>query len=102
MNMKKENSTKEKWKMIFFTSEGMPIILSIIVITILFILFRMKGIEMNYKISSLSRDIEKVKIEGKELKAKKAKLLSAKNLRRMARNYNLSQPQQHQIIIIPE
>ncbi|EQC50076.1 hypothetical protein [Bacteriovorax sp. DB6_IX] len=93
---------KEKMKSIFFSAQGMPIVLSLVVISILFVLFRMKGVEMNYQLSSISKDIEKVKVEGKELKAKKAKLLSVNNLRKMARNYKLQQPKQKQIIVIPK
>jgi hypothetical protein len=88
-------------KSIFFSAQGLPIVLSLVVITILFVLFRMKGVEMNYQLSSISKDIEKVKVEGKELKAKKAKLLSVNNLRKMARSYKLQQPKQKQIIVIP-
>jgi cell division protein FtsL len=92
---------KDKMKSIFLSAQGLPIVLSLVVITILFVLFRMKGVEMNYQISSLNKDIEKVKVEGKELKAKKAKLLSVKNLRKMAKAHDLQQPRQKQIIVIP-
>ena len=91
----------QKLKSIFLSAQGLPIVLSLVVITVLFVLFRMKGVEMNYQISSLSKDVEKIKVEGKELKAKKAKLLSVNNLRKMARNQKLQQPKQNQIIVIP-
>lgn len=97
----KSSPFKEKLKSVFLSAQGLPIVLSLVVITILFVLFRMKGVEMNYQLSSISKDIEKVKVEGKELKAKKAKLLSVNNLRKMARNYKLQQPKQKQIIVIP-
>lgn len=98
---KTNSSFKEKLKSIFLSAQGLPIVLSLVVITVLFVLFRMKGVEMNYQISSVSKDVEKVKVEGKELKAKKAKLLSVNNLRRMARVHQLQQPKQKQIIVIP-
>lgn len=101
-NKKSDSVIKDKMKAIFLSAQGLPIVLSFIVITILFVLFRMKGVEMNYQISSLNKDIEKVKVEGKELKAKKAKHLSVKNLRKMAKTYRLQQPKQHQIIVIPK
>ncbi|MDD0854666.1 hypothetical protein HBN50_16250 [Halobacteriovorax sp. GB3] len=92
---------KEQLKKIFLSSQGLPIVLTISIIGILFVLFRMKGVELNYKITSLNKDIEKVVVEGKELKAQKARLLSIKSLTKMARKYNLSEPKQHQIIVIP-
>ncbi|OIQ18446.1 MAG: hypothetical protein BM556_09325 [Bacteriovorax sp. MedPE-SWde] len=97
----KKSPIKEKLKSVFFSAQGLPIVLSLVLITILFVLFRMKGVEMNYQLSSISKDIEKVKVEGKELKAKKAKLLSVNNLRKMAKSYKLQQPKQKQIIVIP-
>ncbi len=92
---------KEKVKSIFFSAQGMPIVLCLITVTILFVLFRMKGVEMNYQINSIQKDVEKVKVEGKELKAKKAKYLSINNLRKMAKKHDLAQPKQHQIIVVP-
>ena len=38
---------------------------------ILFVLFRMKNVEMDYKITNTNREIEKVLLDNKELKAKK-------------------------------
>ncbi|MEE3078407.1 MAG: hypothetical protein VX341_03645 [Bdellovibrionota bacterium] len=98
---KNQNDFKKKVRAIFLSAQGLPIFLSLIIITVLFVLFRMKTVEMNYKIASIKKDIEKVKIEGKELKAKKAKHLSVKNLRKLARTYNLRQPRKNQIIVIP-
>ena len=54
---------------------------------------------MPFKISN--KKIEQVQLEGKELKAKKARLLSVKRLRGLAKKYNLSRPKQDQIIVIP-
>lgn len=95
------SAIKEKFKSVFFSAQGMPIILCLITIAILFVLFRMKGIEMNYQITTLDKDVEKVRVEGKELKAKKAKMLSINNLRKMAKAHDLAQPKQNQIIVIP-
>ena len=98
---KSKNDFKKKLKAIFLSAQGMPIFLSLIVITVLFVLFRMKTVEVKYKIVLIKKDIEKVRIEGKELKAKKAKHLSVKNLRKLARTYNLQQPRKSQLIVIP-
>lgn len=90
-----------KIKEIIFSSQGFPIFLSFTTLAILFVLFRMKNVEMDYTISSTNRDIEKVIMDNKELKAKKARMLSAEKLRRLAASYNLDQPKQEQIIVIP-
>ena len=113
MAVKKKKATRAKsnsklstvisdfFKKVFLSSQGMPIMLTLSVLGILFVLFRMKGIELNYKITNVNKDIEKVALESKELKAKKARLLSVKNLRTMAKKYDLRQPKQSQVMVIP-
>jgi cell division protein FtsL len=91
----------KKLKEIIFSSQGLPIFLSFTTLAILFVLFRMKNIEMDYKISKSNRDIEKVLLDNKELKAKGARLQSTERLRRLAAAHNLDQPKQDQIIVIP-
>ena len=54
---------------VIFSSQGLPIFLSFTTLAILFVLFRMKNVEMDYKISKSNRDIEKVLLDNKELKA---------------------------------
>ena len=66
----------KKLKEIVFSSQGSPIFLSFTTLAILFVLFRMKNVEMDYKISKSNRDIEKVLLDNKELKAKNASHLS--------------------------
>lgn len=85
---------------ILFSSQGFPLFLAFTLMSVLFVMFRMKGVETDYKISSLGKDIDRVTIENKELKAKKAKMLSVKNLKFMAKKYNLNQPKQGQILVI--
>ena len=89
-----------KLKNFFLSSQILPLILAFFTIAILFVLFRMKGVELDYKLSDINKDIKKVSLENKELKAKKAKLLSTKRLQRLAKKYNLALPTQEQIIII--
>lgn len=91
----------QKIKEIIFSSQGFPIFLSFTTLAILFVLFRMKNVEMDYKISKANRDIEKVLLDNKELKAKNARMLSTDKLRRLADLHNLDQPKQDQIIVIP-
>jgi hypothetical protein len=101
----KKTSDKEsigsKVKTIIFSSQGFPIFLSFTVLAILFVLFRMKNVEMDYKISKANRDIEKVLLDNKELKAKNARMLSTDKLRHLAMVHHLDQPKQEQIIVIP-
>lgn len=90
-----------KIKEIIFSSQGFPIFLSFTTLAILFVLFRMKNVEMDYTISKTNREIEKVILDNKELKAKKARMLSAEKLRKLASAHHLDQPNQDQIIVIP-
>ncbi len=90
-----------KVKEIIFSSQGFPIFLSFTTLAILFVLFRMKNVEMDYTITKTNREIEKVILDNKELKAKKARMLSAEKLRKLAAVHNLDQPKQDQIIVIP-
>ncbi|MCP4913811.1 MAG: hypothetical protein GY909_11930 [Oligoflexia bacterium] len=99
---KKAKSAKEYIKNLIFSSQVFPFILTFSVMGVLFVLFRMKGVEINYKIASFNKDIDKISLENKELKAKKAKLLSIKRLRSMAKSYELAQPKRKQIIVIPK
>lgn len=91
----------KKIKEIIFSSQGFPIFLSFTTLAILLVLFRMKNVEMDYTISKTNREIEKVVMDNKELKAKKARMLSAEKLRKLATVHNLNQPKQDQIIVIP-
>jgi len=79
----------------------LPIFLFCTVLAILFVLFRMKVVEIDYKTTEIIHEIDKIKLEQKEIEAQKAKLLSIKNLRDMAKKHNMKQPQRNQIIVIP-
>ena len=99
---RKKSQLSTKARELIFSSNVFPFILTFALLGILFVLFRMKGIEIDYKISAINKDIEKVHLETKELKAKKAKLMSVKRLRGMADKYGLQRPKQKQIIVIPK
>jgi hypothetical protein len=94
-------SLGKKIREIVFSSQGFPIFLSFTTLAILFVLFRMKNVEMDYQITKANRDIEKVLLDNKELKAKNARMLSTDRLRRLASVHHLDQPKQDQIIVIP-
>ena len=87
---------------VFFNPQVFPICLFLMVIGVLFVLFRMKSVELDYKVSEVNKKIRKNEVQNKKLEAVRAKLLSIKNLRRFAKKYNLQEPKQNQIIIIPE
>ena len=89
-------------KDIIFSNQVFPFVLTFFVLGLLFVLFRMKGVELDYKITSVNKDIERVTLDNKELKAKKARLLSVKRLRKMAGKYGLKQPRQNQNIVLPD
>ena len=83
------------------SSQGMPLIMTLTIIAILFVLFRMKGVEADYNLNTVNTQIEKATLENKELKAKKAKLLSVGRLKRLAEKHKFSDPKQTQIIVVP-
>ncbi len=91
-----------KVKNFIFSSQGLPLILMYLTIGILFVVFRMKSIELDYKLVELNQEISKKKLNQKELEAEKAGLLSTSSLRELAKKYDLKPPKQTQIILIPE
>lgn len=98
---KSESVVVTKIKAAIFSSRGFPLILTFTILGILFVLFRMKGIEVDYKVSDINKDIDIVSLENKELKAQKARMLSVNRLNELADEYELKQPDQGQIIVVP-
>ena len=88
-------------KSIVFSSQGFPIVLVATVLAVLLVLFRMKGVEFDYKFVDMKKEIEGSQLVSKSLKAKKAKMLSVKKLRSMAKKHNFNQPRENQVIVIP-
>ncbi|MCB9094658.1 MAG: hypothetical protein H6621_06265 [Halobacteriovoraceae bacterium] len=68
----------------------------------LYIYSRMQCVEMDYATNEVRKDVEKINLVNKELKAKKAKMLSVKNLRSFATKYDLKVPKHEQIIVIQD
>lgn len=83
------------------TSQTMPLIFVLSTIGILFVLIRMKGIEQDYKFNELTKQVKIEKIENKELKAQRARMLSVKKLEAYSKKFKLKQPDEKHIIIIP-
>lgn len=88
-------------KELFFNFQGFSIFFISSGAALCLVLFRMKIVELDYEMTEMNRIIKKTKLEGKELSAKKARLLSTKGLRGMAKMHNLTRPKQEQIIVIP-
>lgn len=82
--------------------QSIPLITSLIFLSILILVIRMKNIDLDYSYNKLNVEIEKLTVENKDLNAEKADLLSSKNLRKYAEKYNLKEPSEKQIIIIPK
>lgn len=68
---------------------------------LLMIVIRMKGIEQDYRIHELNVKIEDELFDNKEMKAKKAKFLSAESLLKLSQKFSLQGPKEAQIIVIP-
>lgn len=84
-----------------FNSHTLPLIFTISVLGIFFVLIRMKGVEQDYQYNDLAKKITLQKTENKELKAKRARELSVKNLKAYADKYELNEPDEKHVIIIP-
>lgn len=82
--------------------QGMSLILVLVAICVLFVLFRMKGVETDYRVGAVNEEIEEAAQRNKELKAGRAKLLSAGNLKRLARRHGFAEPKGSQIIVVPK
>ncbi|MCY4644783.1 MAG: hypothetical protein OXB88_09215 [Bacteriovoracales bacterium] len=92
---------KSFFRRIIFSSQGFPIVLSLSILGILLVLFRMKSVEQDYSINEVAKRKKTLVFKNKEFKAKKARQLSIKNLGQLAERYNLQRPKQEQIIVIP-
>lgn len=79
----------------------MPLIFVLSTIGILFVLIRMKGIEQDYKFNEVAKQIKIERLENKELKAQRARMLSVKMLKSFSKKFNLKEPDEKHIIIIP-
>lgn len=90
-------SLKEK----FFNSKTLPLMMAIAIIAASYVLIRMQSLEQDYKIEERRKVLGKMSLENKELKAKKAELISIQRLQRISKEHNLEEPKSKQIIVIP-
>ena len=84
-----------------FNPQALPFTLTFTTLAVLFVGFRMKGIEQAYSLNNIESDINKATIRNKELKAQRAREMSVHKLREFAVKYDLKEPGPEQIILIP-
>jgi len=84
-----------------FNPKALPFTLTFTTLAVLFVAFRMKGIEQAYSLNNLEADIQKSTIVNKELKAQRAREMSVPKLREFASKYGLKEPGPEQIILVP-
>ena len=84
-----------------FNARALPFTLTFTTLAVMFVGFRMKGIEQAYLLNNIKSDINKSTIRNKELKAQRARAMSVPKLREFAVTYDLKEPGPEQIILIP-
>jgi cell division protein FtsL len=98
---KKQDPFVKKIKESLVNSQTLPLIFVVSVIGIMFVLIRMKGIEQDYQFNDIEKRVSIQQVQNKELKAKRARQLSMKKLKAYAKKFDLSEPDEKRIIIIP-
>lgn len=98
---KKQNAFLKYISDKFFNTQTLPLVFVFSILGILFVLFRMKGVEQDYKYNEIAKRISVQKIQNKELKAKRARELSVKKLKGYATKFGLEEPSEKKVIIIP-
>lgn len=103
MALRKKSTFKFNNRLIefLFNPKALPFTLTFTTLAVLFVGFRMKGIEQAYQLNTIEQDIEKANINNKELKAERARAMSVPKLREFASKYDLKEPGPEQIILIP-
>lgn len=103
MALRKKGTFKFKNRLLefLFNPKALPFTLTFTTLAILFVGFRMKGIEQAYLLNNIEKDIQKATILNKELKAHRAREMSVPKLREFAVKYDLKEPGPEQIILIP-
>jgi len=103
MALRKKDTVKFNNRLIhfLFNPRALPFTLTFTTLAILFVGFRMKGIEQAYQLNNIKQEIYKATIRNKELKAQRAREMSVPKLREFAVKYDLKEPGPEQIIFIP-
>jgi hypothetical protein len=93
---------KENVKSFFKDSVTLSIMITFILIAFTAVTFRMRGVELDYEKTKITKQKRETIIRNKQFKAKRAKLLSIENLNTFAKKLKMSEPKPKQIIVIPE
>jgi hypothetical protein len=103
MALRKKGTFKFNNRLLEFllNPKALPFTLTFTTLAVLFVGFRMKGIEQAYSLNNIEQDIQKATIRNKELKAQRAREMSVPRLREFAVKYDLKEPGPEQIILIP-
>lgn len=101
---KKEKKIQVHWfkNLFLYNPKVIFLLLSFSLLGGAFVLMRMKSVEHAYALNQIEKKMKAVALENKELKAKRANLLSNRNLKALSKKFNLMEPEQSQIIVIPE
>ncbi|OFZ14317.1 MAG: hypothetical protein A2X86_05565 [Bdellovibrionales bacterium GWA2_49_15] len=67
----------------------------------LFLMFRLKNVELDYEIAAITKQIDLFKTENRDLHARKARLLSSENLKKLAWKLGFVEPKSEKIIVVP-
>jgi len=103
MALRKKSTFKFNNRLMDFllNPKALPFTLTFTILAVLFVGFRMKGIEQAYSVNNIDAEIHRASIRNKELKAQRARDMSVPRLREFATTYNLKEPGPEQIILIP-
>ena len=99
--MAARKTLKKKQSKNFFHPKYFVYIIILVCLSIGFVYSRMRGVELQYQVNQLVKEIELENQTNKKLKAQKADLMSVRNLKTIAKKYKLKEPTQKQIIVIP-
>ena len=86
---------------LFKNGNTLSMIIAFVLISFFAVMFRMKGVELDYKINKRDKELRKVVLENKELKAKRARELSIESLNNLANKHKMKEPSQKQVIVVP-
>ena len=87
---------------IFGSVRNTLFVVMFLLLSISFVLTRMRGVELDYAVFNANKEYNEVNIKNKELKAQRAAIFSAERLRKISAEYNLAPPKQEQVIVISE
>ena len=67
----------------------------------LFLMFRLKNVALDYEIAAITKQIDLFKTQNRDFHAKRARLLSSENLKKLAWKLGFIEPKSEKIIVIP-